>query len=119
MSDTAERHCTCGGSLKVTASTSDVAFLTDTFHRFHNGEGHAPATAAVAAQARRRADHEPKEPTPDPGDGRTWCPGCERWKFLVTHSCPGVPQGMSNLDFIRSIGDAATREEGQHAEGSE
>lgn len=31
-------------------------------------------------------------PSADPGDGRQWCPGCQRWKFLVIHSCPGVPQ---------------------------
>jgi len=35
----------------------------------------------------------PRTPATDPGDGRQWCSGCQRWKFLVIHSCPGVPQG--------------------------
>lgn len=45
---------------------------------------------------------EAKPTTPDPGDGRQWCPGCQRWKFLAIHSCPGVPQPS------RVIADLAT-----------
>lgn len=30
-----------------------------------------------------------RTPATDPGDGRQWCAGCQRWKFLVIHSCLG------------------------------
>jgi hypothetical protein len=37
---------------------------------------------------------------PDPGDGRQWCDGCRRWKFLVIHSCPGVEQRGPHPDMV-------------------
>lgn len=36
-------------------------------------------------------------PNENPDDGRRWCEGCQRWKFLVTHSCPRVPQVGANV----------------------
>lgn len=104
MSERGERHCLCGGSLKVTASSEDIAFITDAFNQLHSGAGHGPASAEEAAKA-RTAQRVPREPTPDPGDGRQWCPGCERWKFLAIHSCPGVPQGTNNLQFVMQIAE--------------
>lgn len=40
---------------------------------------------------------------PDPGDGRQWCTGCERWKFLAIHSCPGVPQSTRGVAMTVSL----------------
>lgn len=88
----AQRHCLCGGSLKVGASSEkDAQFVAAAFDQLHSGDGHGPATAEQAARARWESRVQ-REPTPDPGDGRQWCRGCERWKFLAIHSCPRVPQ---------------------------
>lgn len=53
-----ERFCLCGGSVRVSSSDSEaVRFITDTFDRFHTGDGHGPATARQAGAARARAEH--------------------------------------------------------------
>lgn len=50
--------------------------------------------ADIDREIRRRDEVIP----PDPGDGRQWCSGCRRWKFLAIHSCPMAPRGTSNLE---------------------
>jgi hypothetical protein len=43
---------------------------------------------AISMYGPLRVAHRPETPS----DGRSWCPRCQRWKHLVIHSCPGVPQ---------------------------
>lgn len=53
---TLERHCSCGGALKVTTDTVQAMLDFDAaFQRMHEGEGHTPVTAEEAKRARRRS----------------------------------------------------------------
>jgi hypothetical protein len=52
-----------------------------------------PPTFGRNANPYRRAlsDRPPADhPHSDPGDGRTQCPTCGKWVWMVTHSCKGV-----------------------------
>lgn len=56
---TLERHCSCGGALKVTTDTVKAMLDFDAaFDHLHRGEGHSPVTPEVAARARRKASGE-------------------------------------------------------------
>ena len=49
------RYCLCGGALHARSTPAGVAEdIADRFDEQHTGPGHGPATAAQAAQARRR-----------------------------------------------------------------
>ncbi len=57
VSITIERHCTCGGSIKAKSRPPAPAeAIVAIFAEAHTGEGHGPASAQQARNARRRED---------------------------------------------------------------
>jgi hypothetical protein len=89
----------CKRAFPVTGRSPQAALRGDM-------RGMWPAARSALPRAKGGGMTDIATPPPDPGDGRQWCPGCQRWKYLVTHSCPMVPRGVSNLDFIAGLPDS-------------
>lgn len=65
MSVKAERHCSCGGTMRARSNSQKVVDdLVAIFEQKHTGDGHEPVSAREAARVRRVEDEKARLEVP-------------------------------------------------------